>query len=146
MRYACAAIAGLLALGACGGEWNNPYPAADSGRNILYSSFTERPKHLDPVQSYSANEYAFISNIYQPPLQYHYLKRPYQLVPFGAEAMPAIAYYDKSGRELAENAPASEVAYSEYTVRVKPGVLYQPHPAFAVDAAGKPLYQALKRE
>ena len=84
-RPVFAAVAALLALGACSGsEWNNPYPAAESGRNILYSSFTERPKHLDPVQSYSENEYTFIANIYQPPLQYHYLRRPYELVPFGA--------------------------------------------------------------
>jgi ABC-type transport system substrate-binding protein len=38
------------------------------------------------------------------------------------------------------------VAYSEYTIRVKQGVLYQPHPAFAADARGKPLYLALRRE
>ncbi|HQU63259.1 MAG TPA: hypothetical protein PKY85_08945, partial [Nitrosomonas sp.] len=39
--------------------WNNPHPASESGQNILYSVFTERPKHLDPVQSYSSNEIQF---------------------------------------------------------------------------------------
>lgn len=146
-RAALGAYAGLVLLAGCSGsEWNNPYPASDSGRNILYSSFTERPKHLDPVQSYSENEYTFISNIYQPPLQYHYLKRPYELVPFGAQDMPAIAYYDKDGRSVSESADASSVAYSEYTIRVKPGVMYQPHAAFAADAAGKALYHDLRRE
>jgi oligopeptide transport system substrate-binding protein len=145
-RAALAAFAGLVLLAACSGsEWNNPYPASESGHNILYSSFTERPKHLDPVQSYSENEYLFIANIYQPPLQYHYLKRPYELVPFGAETMPAIVYYDKAGAELPDSADAAAVAYSEYTIRVKPGVLYQPHPAFATDGAGKPLYHHLTR-
>src|SRR5687767_1112865 len=97
-RAALAAFAAIGLLVACSGsDWNNPYPASESGRNILYSSFTERPKHLDPVQSYSENEYTFISNIYQPPLQYHYLKRPYELIPFGAQDMPVIAYYDKDG-------------------------------------------------
>jgi hypothetical protein len=77
-----AAVAGLVLLAGCSGsEWNNPYPASEAGKNILYSSFNERPKHLDPVQSYSENEYRFIANIYQPPLQYHYLKRPYELIP-----------------------------------------------------------------
>ncbi|HYC47727.1 MAG TPA: ABC transporter substrate-binding protein [Burkholderiales bacterium] len=146
-RAALAAIVGLVLLAACSGtEWNNPYPALESGRNILYSSFNERPKHLDPVQSYSENEYRFIANIYQPPLQYHYLKRPYELVPFGAEAMPAIAYYGADGRLLDENAAAASVVYSEYTIRVKRGVMYQPHPALAKDASGKPLYLALTRE
>ena len=41
-----------LLLSACdGGPWNNPYPAADDGRFILYTAFTERPKHLDPAQA-----------------------------------------------------------------------------------------------
>ena len=69
-------IALLLALVACGREWNDPYPAAESGRNILYSAFTERPKHLDPAQSYTDDESIFTGQIYEPPLQYHYLKRP----------------------------------------------------------------------
>lgn len=146
-RAALAALIGVALLAACSGsDWNNPYAASESGRNILYSSFTERPKHLDPVQSYSENEYTFIANIYQPPLQYHYLKRPYELIPFGAQEMPAIVSYDNDGREVAESADASSVAYSEYTIRVKPGVLYQPHPAFATDAAGKALYHELGRE
>lgn len=136
----------MLALAAgCGDSpWNDPYPAEDAGANTLYTSFSERPKHLDPVQSYAENEYAFIANIYQPPLQYHYLKRPYELVPFGAEAVPKPVYLDASGKLLPESAPAERVAYSEYVIHVRRGVRYQPHPALAVDAAGKPRYHALK--
>src|SRR5690349_1197722 len=143
LRVALAAI--VLLAGCSGSTWNNPYPAAESGQNILYSSFTERPKHLDPVQSYSENEYVFIANIYQPPLQYHYLKRPYELVPFGAESMPSIRYYDASGQALPDAANAAAIAYSEYTIHIRQGVMYQPHPAVAVDAAGKPLYLNLRR-
>jgi ABC-type transport system substrate-binding protein len=131
-------------LAACDGEpWNAPYPAADAASNTLYTSFSERPKHLDPVQSYAENEFAFIANIYQPPLQYHYLKRPYELVPFGAEAVPRPAYLDAAGRVLPDSAPAERVAYSEYVIRIRQGVLYQPHPAFAKDGAGRPRYEAL---
>ena len=68
-------LTALAVLSACGRlDWNNPYSAKDAGGNILYSVFTERPKHLDPVQSYSSNEIQFTAQIYQPPLQYHYLK------------------------------------------------------------------------
>ncbi|MCK5480083.1 MAG: peptide ABC transporter substrate-binding protein, partial [Gammaproteobacteria bacterium] len=63
------------------GPWNRPYPADETGRNIMYSSFQERPNHLDPAQSYSSNEVTFTGQIYEPPLQYHYLKRPYELIP-----------------------------------------------------------------
>ena len=138
----------LLAVTAgCGGSaWNDPYPAADAGANTLYTSFSERPKHLDPVQSYAENEYAFIANIYQPPLQYHYLKRPYELIPFGAEALPKPVYLDAAGKALPDSAPAERVAYSEYVIRIKQGVQYQPHPAFAVDESGKPRYLALKAD
>ena len=67
-------VTGLLT--ACDGRsLNNPYPARDDDRNILYSEFSERPKHLDPVRSYSANEYVFLAQIYEPVVQYHYLKR-----------------------------------------------------------------------
>jgi len=136
-------IAVTLIAGCSGASWNDPYPAAETGSNTLYTSFSERPKHLDPVQSYAENEYAFIANIYQPPLQYHYLKRPYELIPFGAESVPKPVYLDAAGRKLPDNAPADRVAFSEYVIAVKKGVLYQPHPALAVDAAGKPRYPAL---
>jgi peptide/nickel transport system substrate-binding protein len=143
-RYVC--WLSLLLLVACDGQsWNNPYPASQSGANILYSAFTERPKHLDPVQSYSSNEYTFIAQIYEPPLQYHYLKRPYELVPFGAVDVPRPALFDKEGRRLPDDANPAEVAISEYTVRIRPGVMYQPHPALAVDEKGNLVYRDIGR-
>lgn len=134
----------LAAIAGCGeSPWNNPHPAADAVANTLYSSFSEQPKHLDPVQSYASNEYALIANIYQPPLQYHYLKRPYALIPFGAETVPKPVYLDAAGRVLADSAPAEKVSFSEYVIRIRKGVRYQPHPAFARDASGKPRYHLL---
>ena len=92
------------------GALNNPYPARDRGQNILYSFFNERPKHLDPVQSYFENEIRFTAQIYMPPLQYHYLKRPYQLTPFAAAAMPSVTYFGLDGEVVPEQAGPSEVA------------------------------------
>jgi len=147
LRYGLPLLIPLLVLifaaGCSESPWNDPYPAAEAGSNTLYSSFSERPKHLDPVQSYAENEFAFIANIYQPPLQYHYLKRPYELIPFGAETVPKPLYLDAAGRQLPDTAPAERVAFSEYVIHVKKGVRYQPHPALAVDASGKPRYHAL---
>ena len=80
-------FAGLFTVG-CGEVWNDPYPASERGQSILYTAFTERPKHLDPVQSYTEDEITFTAQIYEPPLQYHYLKRPYTLIPGTAEAVP----------------------------------------------------------
>jgi oligopeptide transport system substrate-binding protein len=137
-------LAGLILTGCDMSEWNNPYPAAQRGKNILYASFEERPKHLDPVRSYSSNEYAFIGQIYEPPLQYHYLKRPYELMPLTATAMPEVRYYDAAGQQLPANAAADLIASSEYVIHIKPGILYQPHPAFARDANGNYRYLDLK--
>ncbi len=135
----------FVLLAACSSEQNDPYPARERGQNILYSAFTDRPKHLDPVQSYSEDEHTFTAQIYEPPLQYHYLKRPYTLIPATAEAVPVARYYDASGREMPGDAEAGAIAYSVYEIRLRPGIRYQPHPAFALDAAGQPVYADLDR-
>ncbi|MBP9118476.1 MAG: ABC transporter substrate-binding protein, partial [Methyloversatilis sp.] len=130
--------------------WNNPYPAADSvgapggssGGNILYTAFTDRPKHLDPVQSYSENEITFTAQIYEPPLQYHYLKRPFELTTATAETIPQPRFYDRDGRELPADAPVADIAESVYDIRIRPGIRYQPHPALARDEAGNYLYHS----
>jgi len=139
-------LIGALLLCACGSEQNDPYPRAERGRNILYAAFTERPKHLDPVQSYTEDEITFTAQIYEPPLQYHYLKRPYTLIPLTSEAVPVPRYFDAAGRELPADAPAAAIATSVYEIRIRPGIRYQPHPAFALDAGGEPLYRASDRE
>ncbi len=139
-------VVAALALAACGDVWNNPYPAAEAGKNILYSAFTERPKHLDPVQSYTEDEITFTAQIYEPPLQYHYLKRPYTLVPATVTAMPHPRYVDAAGRTLPADTPAERIAESIYEIRLKPGIRYQPHPAFALDDSGRPRYLDLDRD
>lgn len=134
----------VLSLTACDGVlWNNPYPAMDAGKSILYTAFTERPKHFDPVQAYSENEYEFLGQIYAPPLQYHYLKRPYQLVPLAASEMPTVHFLDKNHRLLRDDAAADEIAFSVYEIHIKPNMRYQPHPALARDAQGRLEYHQL---
>ncbi len=134
----CLLLCSLLA--GCGESWNAPYSVADAGRNILYSAFTDRPKHLDPAQSYTEDEITFTAQIYEPPLQYHYLKRPYELMPTTVEAVPQPRYFAADGRELPADAPAEAIAESVYELKLRPGIRYQPHPAFALDSSGRPQY------
>ena len=111
-------IAIALVLTGCGDMlWNDPYPAAERGSNTLYTAFVERPKHLDPALSYASDEWDFIAQIYEPPLQYHYLKRPYELVPLAGDGMPRFKYFDKSGSKLPGNTPASKVAFTVWTIK-----------------------------
>jgi ABC-type transport system substrate-binding protein len=130
----------VLVLTACGQAWNDPYPAADAGRNILYTAFTDRPKHLDPAQSYTEDEMTFTAQIYEPPLQYHYLKRPYELIPATLRQVPQPTFLDAQGKPLPANAAIEQIAESVYELQLKPGIRFQPHPAFALDASGQPLY------
>lgn len=127
----------------CGKAWNNPYPDEGPGLRTLYTVFEERPKHLDTARSYSSNEVEFTGQIYEPPLQYHFLRRPYTLEPLTATEMPVVRYWDKTGRELSGNVPAELVARTTYDITIRPGIRYQPHPAFAVLPDGKPRYLGL---
>lgn len=122
---------------------NDPYRPDEAASNTFYTTFNEPPKHLDPARAYSSDEYDLISQVYEPPLQYHYLKRPYELMPLLATKVPEPAYYSRDGRRLSSDAPASEVAKAVYEIRIKEGVLYQPHPAFAKGADGRPADRAL---
>ncbi len=133
-------LASVLLLTACGQVWNDPYPAADAEQNTLYAAFTDRPKHLDPAQSYTEDELTFTGQIYEPPLQYHYLKRPYELIPATLEEIPHPRFLDEQGRELPADAPLETIAESVYELKLKQGIRFQPHPAFAVDTDGQPLY------
>ena len=138
------ALGALLA--ACGSEWNNPYPAAERSANTLYTAFTERPKHLDPVQSYAEDEATFLGQIYEPPLQYHYLKRPYTLVASTVTRVPQPQYLDAQGRPLPQDAPTAQIAFSDYVIELKPGIHFQPHPAFARKADGSYRYHELSSD
>ncbi|MBT5229244.1 MAG: ABC transporter substrate-binding protein [Methylococcales bacterium] len=126
-------IIGCLLLAACenNAPLNNPYPQNTSVSNTLYSSFSERPKTLDPARSYSSNEYKFIAQIYEPPIQYHYLKRPYTLVPLSSSTMPLVEYLDAQGQLLPSDTPTKSIVQTRYTIEIQKGIQYQPHPAFA---------------
>ncbi len=142
--YLIAALLCVISTTACDKHpWNNPHPKQDKDSNYFYSVFTESPKTLDPARSYAANEAIFTAQVYEPPLQYHYLKRPYALAPLTAKSVPEPEYYDKHNNRLPADAAADQVAYSIYDIYIKPGIMYQPHPAFAKDEQGHYLYHDL---
>ncbi|MFQ5900426.1 MAG: ABC transporter substrate-binding protein [Thermodesulfobacteriota bacterium] len=122
---------------------NNPYRSSESGESIFYTTFSEPPKHLDPAISYSSNENVFLGQIYEPPLQYHYLKRPYELIPSTLEDVPVPHYFDENGNKLSQDVSPEKVYRTVYELHIKKGILYQEHPAFAKDKNGKLLYHNL---
>jgi ABC-type transport system substrate-binding protein len=138
----CIGLALLLA-----GCTNNPYRPGETAEPTYFSSFATPPTKLDPASSYYSHEGDIIDQIYEPPFAYHFLKRPYELVPLIAEEIPQPAYFDNEGRAFADaDPPAGEVGRAEYTIRIRKGVMYQDHPCFALDDAGQPLYANVSRE
>ncbi|HEX5067369.1 MAG TPA: hypothetical protein VFY49_14715, partial [Myxococcota bacterium] len=113
-RIAAVALAAALAFSAC---TNNPYPDADDARAIFYTAFDDPPKTLDPQVAYSVNDHAVIGDVYDTLLEYHYLKRPYTLMPGLLEEIPH-----------PEPLPDGRVAY---TLRLREGASFHPDPAFA---------------
>lgn len=142
-------IVSLISLACTDGALNNPYVQKEDNGKVIYTVFSERPKHLDPAKAYSSNEYAIIAQVYEPLFQYHYLKRPYQLEPLLAQSMPRVRYFDAQNKPLDEAALATDIAYSEYLLTIRKGVKFQPHPSFNLvlhktlpeDWAGDDLYR-----
>ncbi len=126
--------------------WNNPHAPSHTQEKIFYSSFGEQPKTLDPARSYSADEWVFIAQTYEPPLQYHYLLRPYHLIPLTASELPKITFLNQEQLPLPKTVAPQVVAFTKYQMSIRPGIYYQPHPALAKDATGKYLYLSLSPE
>jgi ABC-type transport system substrate-binding protein len=116
-RGRAAALA--LALLACS---NNPYPDADDALRVLYTPYSEPPKTLDPQVAYATVDHDVLSNVYETLLEYHYLRRPYQLVPALVTAVPEPRRLDDGG-----------VAYA---FELRAGIAYGADPCFALGAAG----------
>ncbi|MFG1493480.1 ABC transporter substrate-binding protein [Halobacteriovorax sp. ZH4_bin.1] len=93
----------------------------DLSEKVLHLAVTSEVKGMDPIYTndrYSSNE---VGRVYEGLLEYHYLKRPYTLVPNLAESLP----------EVSEDGLT-------YTFKVKQGVLFQDDAAFK-DGKGREL-------
>jgi ABC-type transport system substrate-binding protein len=117
-RRAAALASAALAL-SCS---NNPYPGADAERKILYTSFREAPRTLDPAVAYDTVAHAITGNVYDTLLEYHYLARPYRLIPGLAVRVP--------------EADPREGGRVAYRMELRPGLLYQDDPSFALADPG----------
>ena len=65
-------------------------------------------------------------------MQYHYLDRPYRLEALTALKLPEPVLIQEESMN-----------YSIYKIRIKPGILFQPHPCFAKDSQGNFVYHDL---
>ena len=128
----------LISMPVYAGVWNSPHTHENVTKQILFTAFSTPPKRLDPVISYNANEWSIIGQIYEPPLQYNYLKRPYELEPLTLKEMPVISYFNTNGMLVDENDP--NIAFSEYRLTLREDIRYQEHPAFVKNENGSLFY------
>ncbi len=103
----------ILFLSSCS---NNPYKIEDLKGSTAFKAYSTELKYVDPVKSYYAYEAAVIDQIYEFLFQYDYLKRPYELIPCLAEAVPR---------------PVEKENGISYTIKIKKGVFYAPHECFS---------------
>lgn len=139
-RYLAATLTTVILLTGCSGPWNNPHQESSVNQNqtVYYTNFQLPPQHFDPAISYSTDESMLIDQIYEPPLGYHFLKRPYELEPLAAESMPDVRYLNTNREEIPSDSP--DVTFSKYTITLKEGIDYQPHPAFVKNSEGGYVY------
>lgn len=137
--------AGLALAVLAAGCDNSPWPKGSAESQYVFSAMIENtPRHLDPTASYWSNDTLVTYQVYEPPYGYHYLKRPFELVPKSAEKVVTPQYFDKDGQRLPDDAPGELVHESVYEVPIKRGILFQPHPAFAKDEQGQYRYHHMK--
>ena len=84
----------------------------DSSQKTLTLALTGEISTLDPASAYDTISNSVIYQSYEQLYQYHYLKRPYQVIPLLAEGMPKISEDGKT-----------------YTIKIKKDILYHPHKA-----------------
>jgi ABC-type transport system substrate-binding protein len=113
------ALVACALLVACG---NDPYPSEDAGSRTLYVAYAEAPKTLDPQVAYTVYDHEVIANVYETALEYHYLRRPWELIPALVTDVP-----------VPEALPDGRVRY-RFTLR--PGMRYAADPCFARSTPG----------
>lgn len=79
---------------------------------VLRFAVSAEISSLDPALAFDDSSLTAIGQTYETLYEYHYLKRPYELVPLLAQAMPEISSDGKT-----------------VTITLKKGILYHPHPA-----------------
>ncbi len=87
--FACL-VRTLLVLTSFIGCSNDPYPPTKAGEKVLYSSFIDAPRTLDPATAYNTRAHAITGAVYDTLLKYHFLKRPLELMPGLARALPEV--------------------------------------------------------
>jgi len=78
---------GLVTVAGCGSS----SPPAEANEVVLYGALAAKIRGLDPGDIGDTTSASVAANIFECLYQYHYLKRPYQIIPQLAEGMPQVS-------------------------------------------------------
>lgn len=117
----------LISLAAVGGLVALPFwlldpqpPGRFAGRIVQFNTYGAKIKSIDPPTCGDTSSASIQGNIYEGLYCYHYLKRPLEVIPQLAAAMPEISADGKT-----------------YTIRLKKNVKYARNPCFGPDPTGE---------
>jgi len=88
-------------------------PRAESGEKVLRYAFQIAETGFDPAQLSDLYSRVVTSHIFDSPLTYDHLARPFKLKPLVAEAMPEVS-----------------ADFRTFTFRIRPGIYFADDPAF----------------
>lgn len=80
----------LLTMSGCG-EGSSSAGSAKPGQVVRYGAISAKVRGMDPMDIGDVASSAMASNIYDTLYEYHYLKRPYQIIPSLAADMPQVS-------------------------------------------------------
>ncbi len=109
----------IVILLACGCS-NNPFPQQNEDYKIIYMGFADAPKTLDPAIAYTSGMSSYIcGSVCETLIEYHYLKRPFELIPSLAETVPQpVVNQDES---------------ISYHFKIRQGVFFHADPCFTIN-------------
>ncbi len=103
-------VATLLTFAGCDGSPTD----GQSNENVMYSALSSKIRGLDPGDIGDVTSSAIASQMFECLYQYHYLKRPYEIIPQLADGMPQVSDDGLT-----------------YAIKIKKGVYFQDDKCFA---------------
>jgi ABC-type transport system substrate-binding protein len=107
------ALAISMTAGLCQAAGDTPTPTSQPAPKVLRYAFRVAETGFDPAQVTDLYSRTLIAGIFDTPLRFSYLARPYQLEPAITDGMPEVS--DE---------------YRRFVLRVKPGIYFSDDPAF----------------
>ena len=108
---------------------SKPEQGRFAGKVVSYNTYGAKVKSVDPATCGDTTSSGMQGNVFEGLYAYHYLKRPVEVIPLLAAALPTV----------------SPDALT-YTIPLKKGVEYAPNPCFGMDEANRPLTRTVRAD